>query len=104
MFEEVSPGYLRHRPATSGSARHAGLGMWRNFMGRRQVLAFVAGAAAMWGAGLVAVPGQADARVASTAVGTVQAAGSWGKAVEVRGLGALNKGGKAAVSSVTCGS
>ncbi|HXS64278.1 MAG TPA: hypothetical protein VN767_15595 [Streptosporangiaceae bacterium] len=73
-------------------------------MGRRQVLVLAAGAAAMWGAGLVAVPGQADARVTSTAVGMVKAAGSWGKAVGVPGLGALNKGGRAAVSSVTCGS
>jgi hypothetical protein len=34
----------------------------------------------------------------------VRAAGLWGRAIEVPGLGALNKGGEAAVNSVACGS
>jgi len=34
----------------------------------------------------------------------VRAAGSWGRAVEVPGLGALNKGGVAEVFQVSCGS
>ena len=35
---------------------------------------------------------------------TVRAAGSWGRAIEVPGLGALNKGLEAEVSSVSCAS
>src|SRR5258706_12026041 len=34
----------------------------------------------------------------------VRAAGLWGRAIEVPGLGALNRGGEAAVNSVACGS
>jgi hypothetical protein len=37
-------------------------------------------------------------------VAAVRAAGSWGRAVEVPGLGALNKGGHAQVFQVSCGS
>ena len=37
-------------------------------------------------------------------IGAAQPAGSWGRAVEVPGLGALNKGGQAGVASVSCGS
>jgi len=37
-------------------------------------------------------------------VGTVRPAGSWGTATEVPGLGALNKGGAAQVTSESCGS
>ena len=38
------------------------------------------------------------------AVGAVRPAGSWGTAIEVPGLAALNKGGLAEVTSVSCGS
>ena len=37
-------------------------------------------------------------------IGAAQPAGSWGRAVEVPGLGALNTGGQAGVASVSCGS
>jgi hypothetical protein len=60
-------------------------------MRRRRVLVFVAGAAALLGTGC----GQAAA---------VRAAGSWGRAIEVPGLGALNKNGNADVSSLSCAS
>jgi hypothetical protein len=46
-------------------------------------------------AGVVAGCGQSSA--------SVRAAGSWGRAIEVPGLGALNTGGDADVSSVSCG-
>ncbi len=46
-------------------------------------------------------PGAGDVLAA---MGTVQAAGSWGTAIEVPGLGALNKGGNAEVTSVSCAS
>ena len=58
-----------------------------------------AGAAVLLGAGPLAVPGAAGA-----AAGAVRAAGSWGRAIEVPGLGALDKGGNAKVSSVSCAS
>jgi hypothetical protein len=63
--------------------------MVRDVMRRRQVLVFVAGAAALLGTGC----GQAA---------EVRAAGSWGRAIEVPGLAALNKGGNADVLSVSC--
>src|ERR1700756_3740817 len=72
-------------------------------MRQRQVLVAMAGTAVVWGAGVLAVAGQPRAWAAPGASGKVQAVGSWGKAVEVPGLGALNKGGKAAVNSVSCG-
>jgi hypothetical protein len=58
---------------------------------RRQVLVVLVGAAAVWSAGPLAVP-----------AGAARAAGSWGRAIEVPGLGALNKSGVAGVSSVSC--
>jgi len=73
-------------------------------MTRRRVLVLVAGAAAVWGAGPVAVPGTAVAWAVPAARGPVAAAGSWGRAIEVPGLGALNKGGFASVNSVSCAS
>src|SRR5215831_11423930 len=73
-------------------------------MRRRRVLVLVAGAAAVWGAGPVAVPGAAVAWAVPAARGPVAAAGSWGRAIGVPGLGALNKGGFAGVNSVSCAS
>jgi hypothetical protein len=58
-------------------------------MRRRQVLVFVAGAAALLATGCA----QAAA---------VRAPDSWGRAITVPGLGALNKGRNADVSSVSC--
>src|SRR5262252_2384724 len=48
-------------------------------MRRRRVLVLVAGAAAVWGAGPVAVPGTAVAWAVPAARGAVPAAGSWGR-------------------------
>jgi hypothetical protein len=45
-------------------------------------------------------PGAGDASAAEMA----QPAGSWGRAIEVPGLAALNTGGRAGVNSVSCGS
>ena len=60
-------------------------------MRRRGVVVFVAGAAVLLGTGCA----QAAA---------ARAAGSWGRANEVPSLGALNKGGNADISSVSCAS
>jgi hypothetical protein len=70
-------------------------------MRRCRVLVMLTGAAAVWGAGPVAVPG---AWAVPAARGAVPAAGSWGRAVGVPGLAALNKGGSAEVRQVSCGS
>ena len=74
-------------------------------MRRREVLVVVAGAAAVWGTGLLAVQGAASAWAAQAAHGTVTAGATapWGQAIGVPGLGALNKGGDAGVTSVSCG-
>jgi hypothetical protein len=71
-------------------------------MRRRRVLVVVASAAAVWGAGPLAVPGAAGAWAVPAARGAVPSAGSWRRAIEVPGLGALNKG-DAEVTSVSCG-
>src|SRR5215470_3811674 len=62
-------------------------------MRRRWVLVFAAGAAAVWCVGPLAVPGAVGAWAAAAARGA--AASLWGRAIEVPGLGALNKGGHA---------
>ncbi len=70
---------------------------------RRRVLVVLAGAAAVWGAGPLAVPGAAGARAVPAVRGAaVPAASSRGRAIEVPGLGALNRGGDAGVNSVSC--
>jgi hypothetical protein len=75
----------------------------RDMMRRRRVLVVVASAAAVWGAGPLAVAVAAGAfAVPAARVAAVRAAGSWGRAIEVPGLGALNKG-DAGVTSVSCG-
>src|SRR6266487_152348 len=71
-------------------------------MRRRWVMIVLAGAAAAWCAPL-AVAGGVHAGIARAAAG-VLATGGWGKAIEVPGLGALNEGGGAAASSVSCAS
>jgi hypothetical protein len=65
----------------------------RDVMRRRQVLVFAAGAAALLGVAPPTVPGAAAA---------VRAAGSWGRAITVPGLRALNTGRNASVLSVSC--
>jgi hypothetical protein len=70
-------------------------------MTRRRVLVILAGAAALWGAGPMAVPGAAGAWPVSAAREAVPAASSWSRAIGVPGLAALNKGGDAAVNQVS---
>jgi hypothetical protein len=64
-------------------------------MRRRAVLGFLAGAACV-------VAGTGPLAVSGAWAGAVRAAGVWGKAIEVPGLGVLNQGGNASVASVSC--
>jgi hypothetical protein len=64
---------------------------------RDRVLLVAAGAAALLGTGSLAATG-----AAAVPAGALRAAGSWGRAVGVPGLWALNRGGNAAVTSVSC--
>jgi hypothetical protein len=69
-------------------------------MRRRGVLVFLAGAVVVGGAGSLAAPGPAGAW--ADPAGAARAGGVWGTAIEVPGLGALNRGGDAEVVSVSC--
>src|SRR5215472_11457901 len=60
--------------------------------------------AAVWCAALLTAAGVADAEPLRPAGGAVIPAGAWRKAIEVPGLGLLNAGGEAYVTSVSCGS
>ena len=62
----------------------------------------LAGAAALWGAAGPGVAGAAGAGAVPARLASVRAAGSWGNAIEVPGLAALNKGKDAQVLSVSC--
>ena len=66
-------------------------------MKRHRVVMVLAGAAAVWCAAPLAV-------MAAQGAGAVARAGTWRTAIEVPGLGSLNKGGEAQVHSVSCGS
>ena len=66
-------------------------------MRRHRVVIVLAGAAAVWCAAPLAVS-------AASAAWRVARAGTWRTAVEVPGLGALNKGGDAQVFSLSCAS
>src|SRR5215468_3814527 len=66
-------------------------------MRRHRVVMVLAGAAAVWCAAPLAV-------MAAQGAGAVARAGTWRTAIEVPGLGSLNKGGEAQVHSVSCGS
>src|SRR5215471_17155141 len=66
-------------------------------MRRHRVMLVLAGAAAVWWAAPPAV-------MAAPGGGAAARAGTWRTAIEVPGLGLLNKGGDAGVSSVSCGS
>ncbi len=72
-------------------------------MRRRRAVASAVGAAAVWGAAALAVPGAAGAWTVQAARGAVPAASSWGRAIAVPGLRALNEGRHAVVRSVSCG-
>src|SRR5258708_4349742 len=82
-------------------------------MRRRQVLVVAAGAVALQGAGCAqATPATTTPMPSTTPLSTAAAAfpaagapaGSWGRAIEVPGLAALDKVGGAVVVSVSCGS
>src|SRR5260370_39886191 len=66
-------------------------------MRRHRVMMVLAGAAAVWCAAPLAV-------TAAPVAGAVAGAGTWRMAIEVPGLGSLNKGGEVTLSSVSCGS
>jgi hypothetical protein len=66
-------------------------------MRRHRVVMVLAGAAAVWCAAPPAV-------MAAPAAGAVTRAGTWRTAIEVPGLGSLNRGGNAQLASVSCGS
>src|SRR5258708_21611356 len=66
-------------------------------MRRHRVMMVLAGAAAVWCAAPLAV-------TAAPVGGAVAGAGTWRMAIEVPGLGSLNKGGEVTLSSVSCGS
>jgi hypothetical protein len=65
-------------------------------MRRHRVMLVLAGAAAVWWA--------APLPVMAAHAGGAAPAGTWGNAIEVPGLGALNKRGNAQLTSVSCGS
>src|SRR5215831_7758020 len=65
-------------------------------MRRHWAVLVVAGAAAVWCAAPLLV-------TAAPAARAVARAGTWGTAIEVLGLGALNQGGRAQLNSVSCG-
>src|SRR5260221_410345 len=82
-------------------------------MRRRQVLVVAADAVALLGAGCAqATPATTTPKPSTTPLSTAAAAfpaagapaGSWGRAIEVPGLAALDKVGGAVVVSVSCGS
>ena len=68
------------------------------------MLAVLVGAVAVWGAAPPVVANAASGGAALAARVAVPAAGSWGGAIEVPGLGALNTGEGARVVSVSCAS
>ena len=73
-------------------------------MRRRQVLVAGAGAAVLLGTGFPqAAPATTTARPSTTHAATAAEAGTWGRAIAVPGLAALNKG-RNAVNSVSCAS
>src|SRR6266851_8937823 len=73
-------------------------------MRRHKVVMVLAAAAALWCVAPLATGCPATAGVARAAAGAVARAGTWRAAIEVPGTGGLNKGGNAAVISVSCAS
>jgi len=73
-------------------------------MRRHKVVMVLAAAAALWCAAPLATGCAAPAGVARAAAGAAARAGTWHAAIEVPGTGGLNKGGNAAVNSVSCAS
>src|SRR5262245_41964999 len=73
-------------------------------MRRQRAVMDLAAAAALWCAALLAVACAAPAGAGQVLAGAVARAGTWQAAIEVPGIGALNKGGDATVGPVSCGS
>src|SRR5215471_17542450 len=73
-------------------------------MERQRAVRVLAAVAALWCAAPVAVGCVARAGAGQGAPGATALAGTWHTAIEVPGTAALNKGGKAVVDSVSCGS
>src|SRR5258705_332719 len=73
-------------------------------MRRHKVVMVLAAAAALWCAAPLATGCAAPAGVARAAAGAAARAATWRAAIEVPGTGGLNKGGNAAVNSVSCAS
>ncbi len=74
-------------------------------MRRLRAVMVLAAAAALWCAAPLATGRAAPAGVAGAAAAAAAgAAGTWRAAIEVPGTGGLNKGGNAAVQSVSCAS
>src|SRR5258705_10740334 len=71
---------------------------------RRHKVVMVLAAAALWCAAPLATGCAAPAGVARAAAGAAARAATWRAAIEVPGTGGLNKGGNAAVKSVSCAS
>src|SRR5258706_609129 len=71
---------------------------------RRHKVVMVLAAAALWCAAPLATGCAAPAGVAGAAAGAAARAATWRAAIEVPGTGGLNKGGNAAVNSVSCAS
>src|SRR5260370_16528 len=71
---------------------------------RRHKVVMVLAAAALWCAAPLATGCAAPAGVARAAAGAAARAATWRAAIEVPGTGGLNKGGGAAVVSVSCAS
>jgi hypothetical protein len=86
LVTAVAPG----RDAEGGHAR------------RGRLLAVLASAVAVLGAGALLAGGAAGGGAVLDARAAFPAAGSWGRAIEVPGLGRLNKGGHARATAVSC--
>src|SRR5258706_531286 len=71
---------------------------------RRHKVVMVLAAAALWCAAPLATGCAGPAGVARAAAGAAARAATWRAAIEVPGTGGLNKGGNAAVNSVSCAS
>jgi len=65
----------------------------------RRVLVLLACAAVVWGGG----PGAVASAAGGGADPAARAAGSWGRAIEVPGLAALDEGGYVSLTSLSCG-
>jgi hypothetical protein len=75
-----------------------------DLMRRQRAVTVLAAAAVLWCAAPLVTGCAAPARVARAAAGAAARAGTWHAAIELPGTATLNKGGNAAVKSVSCAS